>query len=419
MTSTAWHVISGGVTAPHGYDAHGVGAGIKLRGRRDLALIVSREPALVAGTLTTNKLAAAPIQLCRPILKRGKAQAIIANSGNANACTGPQGLHDARTMIHETARALRIDPHLVLVASTGVIGRPMPTRRIVAALPELAAGLNPRGSRAAAEAILTTDLVVKETAVEFAVPRPARCQGSALAPATRKVLRIGGIAKGSGMINPTMATMFAFLTTDAAITLPALRMALRQAVAHSFNAITVDGEMSTNDIVLLLANGAARNRPIQAGDSALAAFTRALTHVCETLATAIVRDGEGAGHLVTVEVRGAASAHDAQKAARTIANSLLVKTMVAGRDPNWGRVAAAVGASGAHLHPGRVAITLGGLTVFQHGQPARVNPLHLKRMFEHPEVLISVHLGAGVSHARVWTCDLTEGYIRINAKYTT
>ena len=405
MNSPAWHAIPGGVTAPQGYAAHGVGAGIKVRGRRDMALIVSREPALAAGMLTTNTLAAAPILLCRPILKRGKAQAIVANSGNANACTGPQGLLDANTMVRETARALGMDPHLVLVASTGVIGRPMPTRRIVAALPALAAGLNPRGSRAAAEAIMTTDLVVKETAVEFSVAGTP--------------VRIGGIAKGSGMINPAMATMFAFLTTDAAITLPALRMALKQAVAHSFNAITVDGEMSTNDAVLLLANGAAGNRPIQQGDTALATFTRALTHVCETLAKAIVRDGEGAGHLITVEVRGAVSAHDAQKAARTIANSLLVKTMGAGRDPNWGRVAAAVGASGAHLHPGRVTITLGGLTVFRHGQPARVNPLHLKRMFEHPEVLISVHLGAGASHARVWTCDLTEGYIRINAKYTT
>ncbi|MBI4226731.1 MAG: bifunctional glutamate N-acetyltransferase/amino-acid acetyltransferase ArgJ [Candidatus Omnitrophica bacterium] len=413
--------MPGGVTAPQGYEAHGVSAGIKLHGKRDVALIVSRQPALVAGMLTTNKLAAAPVLLCRPILRRGKAQAIIANSGNANACTGPQGMQDAKTMIHATAETLRIDPHLVLVASTGVIGRPMPIRRIVAALSDLALGLNAHGSRAAAEAIMTTDLAVKETAVEFAVPHPARCQGgqAPLAPATRKALRIGGIAKGSGMINPAMATMFAFLTTDAAITLPALRAALRQAVAHSFNAITVDGEMSTNDTVLLLANGAAGHAPIQAGDTALGTFTRGLTHVCETLAKAIVRDGEGASHLVTVEIRGAISAHDAQKAARGIANSLLVKTMVAGRDPNWGRVAAAVGASGAHLNPGRLTIALGGIPVFHHGRPVRVNPLHLKRIFEHSDVPISIHLGVGTSHARIWTCDLTEDYVRINAKYTT
>lgn len=399
------HPMAGGVTAPQGYDAHGVSAGIKLRGKRDLMLIVSRQPALAAGTLTTNKLAAAPILLCRPILKRGKAQAIVANSGNANACTGPQGMLDAKTMIHETAERLQIDPHLVLVASTGVIGRPMPIRRITEALPALALGLNTRGSHAAAEAIMTTDLVAKEVAVECSI------HGTPV--------RIGGIAKGSGMINPTMATMFAFLTTDAAITLPALRASLKQAVAHSFNSLTVDGEMSTNDIVLLLANGAAGNKPLQAGDPALGTFTRALTHICETLAKMIARDGEGAEHLITVEIRGASSAHDAHKAAKTIANSLLVKTMVTGRDPNWGRVAAAVGASGAHLHPARLTIALGGITVFHHGHPVRVNPLHLKRIFEHSDVLIGVHLGVGTSHARVWTCDLTDGYIRINAKYTT
>ncbi len=401
----SWHATAGGVTAAQGFQASGLACGIKLRGKRDLALIVSERPALVAGMLTTNRLAAAPIQLCKPVLRRGKAQAIIANSGNANACTGLQGLTDAKAMVEATAQALHLDPHLVLVASTGVIGRPMPIRRILPAIPEAVNALTSRGSHAAAEAILTTDLVVKEVAVECLLDG--------------KPVRIGGIAKGSGMINPTMATMFAFLTTDAAITLPALRVALKHAVAHSFNAITVDGDMSTNDIVLLLANGAAGNKTLQAGDAGLGRFTRALTHVCETLAKAIVRDGEGATRLVTVEVRGAASQSEAQKAARTIANSLLVKTMVAGHDPNWGRVAAAVGASSAHLDPHRLAIALGGIVVFQHGHPVRVNPLHLKRMFEHPEVTIDVHLGVGTSHARLWTCDLTEGYIRINAKYTT
>lgn len=402
---SGWHAIPGGVTAAAGFQAAGISCGIKLHGKRDLALISSDQPALAAGMLTTNRLAAAPILRCRPVLRRGKAQAIIANSGNANACTGAHGLADADAMVQAAAGALRIDPRLVLVASTGVIGRPMPIRRIVEAIPRVVTALTPRGSHAAAEAIMTTDLAAKETAIEY--------------PVDGKPVRIGGIAKGSGMINPAMATMFAFLTTDAAITLPALRAALRQAVAHSFNAITVDGEMSTNDIVVVLANGTAGHRTLQVGDGALGTFTRALTHVCETLAKAIVKDGEGAHHLITVEVRGTASAHEAQKAARMIANSLLVKTMVAGRDPNWGRVAAAVGASGAHLDPARLTIALGGITVFQHGHPVRVNPLHLKRAFEHAEVLISVHLGAGTSHARIWSCDLTEGYIRINAKYTT
>lgn len=401
----SWHAIPGGVTAAQGFQASGLACGIKVRGKRDLALIVSDRPALVAGTLTTNRLAAAPIQWCRTLFRRGRAQAIIANSGNANACTGPQGVTDTEAMAQAAASALGVDPHLVLVASTGVIGRPMPIRRILAAVPAAVTALTPRGSHAAAEAIMTTDTVVKEIAVEIIL--------------NGKPVRLGGIAKGSGMIHPAMATMFAFLTTDAAITLPALRVAVRRAVSHSFNAITVDGEMSTNDIVALLANGAAGNRTLQTGDSGLGIFTRALTHICEELAKAIVRDGEGASHLVTVEVRGAASAVEAHQAAETIANSLLVKTMVTGRDPNWGRVAAAVGASGAHLDPARVTMALGHLVVFQHGRPARVNPLHIKRVLEAPEVLISVHLGVGTSHARMWTCDLTEEYVRINAKYTT
>ena len=400
-----WHLVSGGVTAATGFRASGVSCGLKIRGKRDLALIVSDRPALAAGMLTTNRLAAAPIHLCKPVLRRGKAQAIIANSGNANACTGSHGMVDAKTMVHATAEALQLAPHLVLVASTGVIGRPLPTRRVVEGIPYAVTHLNTRGSHAAAEAILTTDLVVKEAAVECLIDG--------------RTVRIGGIAKGSGMINPTMATMFAFLTTDAAITLPSLRMAVRRAVGQSFNAITVDGDMSTNDIVVLLANGAAGNRPLAAGDTGLGTFTRALTYVCEVLAKAIVKDGEGAQHLITIEIRGAASAAEAQRAARTIANSPLVKTMVAGHDPNWGRVAAAVGASGAHLDPAKLSITLGGITVFHHGHPTKVSPLHVKRVFEHPDVLISVTLGVGTSHSRMWTCDLTEGYIHINAKYTT
>ncbi|MBI4313336.1 MAG: bifunctional glutamate N-acetyltransferase/amino-acid acetyltransferase ArgJ [Candidatus Omnitrophica bacterium] len=397
--------IPGGVTAAKGFRASGVAAGIKVRGKRDLALIYSQSPAVAAGMLTTNQLAAAPIRCCKTIFKRGKAQAIIANSGNANACTGIQGMIDAQGMAQAAAKALSLDPRMMLVASTGVIGRPLPIRKILEGIPSAVTHLNAHGSHAAAEAIMTTDLVPKEYAVEFSV------EGAPV--------RIGGIAKGSGMIHPTMATMFAFLTTDAAITLPSLRVAVKQAVAHSFNSITVDGDMSTNDIVAVLANGRAGNKALQAGDAGLGAFVRALTHVCEHLAKMIVKDGEGATHLITVDVRGAHSAHEARKAARGVAGSLLVKTMVTGRDPNWGRVAAAIGASGAHLNPGKLTISLGGITVFQHGQPVRFNPLHLKRVLDHPETLISIHLGAGASQGHVWTCNLTEGYIHINAKYTT
>ena len=389
-----------------GFRASGVSCGIKLRGKRDLALIVSDAPATAAGVLTMNRLAAAPIPLCRTVLRTRKAQAIIANSGNANACTGPQGLADAASMATATACALEMNPGLVLVASTGVIGRPLPMRRILRGIPEAAAALSRHGSRAANEAILTTDLTIKETAVECLIDG--------------RRIRVGGIAKGSGMINPALATMFAFLTTDCAVTAPGLRAALRKAVDQSFNAITVDGDMSTNDMVVILANAAAGNRPpLGPSEAGMITFTRALTHVCETLAKAIVRDGEGAGHFVTIDIQGAATAAEAQRAARTIANSPLVKTMVTGCDPNWGRVAAAVGASRVHLNPSALTITLGGITAFHHGQPARVNPLHLKRALARPEVVICAHLGAGTSQARIWTCDLTEGYIRINAKYTT
>lgn len=395
--------ISHGVTAPRGFLASGVSSGLKGR-RPDLALILSEVPAVAAGVLTINRLAAHPVRLTRQSLGTGKAQAILANSGNANCCTGPQGLQDARQMREITARLLGLSPESVLVASTGVIGRRLPLRRVLKALPKLVHGLSRRGGKSAAQAILTTDLVTKSAAAT------ARIQG--------RRITIGGIAKGSGMIDPAMATMLGFLTTDCAVTLPGLRQALRQATESSFNRITIDGQMSTNDTVLLLANAAAGNRPLAPGAPGWAAFQEALESVTAQLARAIVQDGEGASRLIQVAVSGGATEREALRVAKAIANAPLIKTMVAGADPNWGRVAATVGAVGIPVHPGRVAIGLSGIVVFRQGTPLQVNRLLLKERFRKPEVSIEVNLNRGRGKARVLSCDLTHGYIDINAKYS-
>lgn len=395
--------ISGGVTAARGFRAAGLAAGIKRQGP-DLALIVSDYPALAAGLTTTHRMAAAPIQLVRESLKAGKGRAILANSGNANCCTGPQGLADARRIRHRAAQLLGVSDLEVLVASTGVIGRLLPTRRILAALPALVRRVSRRGGGQAARAILTTDLVTKSIALSF------RIQG--------RTVRLGGIAKGSGMIDPAMATMLCFLTTDARIRPPALRRALKEAVAQSFNAITVDGQMSTNDSVLILANGAAGHRPLKPGQAGWNTFTRALNEVTQALARAIVLDGEGASRYLTVRVAQAKSRQEALQAAKALANAPLIKTMVRGEDPNWGRLAATLGATRIPFDPRRITLQLGGQTVFRNGTPLPVNRSRLKAQFRGPRMTVGVHLKRGRAQAEVFTCDLTEEYIRINAKYS-
>ncbi len=395
--------IQGGVTTPRGFLANGCAAGIKRQGP-DLGLIASERMAAVAGMLTTNRLAAAPVLLAKAILRSGQAQAIVANSGNANCCTGPQGLKDARAIQRETASLLGWVPGSVLVASTGVIGRRLPIRRILKALPNLVKGLDPRGSNRAAKAILTTDSVTKSIAVY------TKIQG--------RVVSIGGIAKGSGMIDPHLATMLCFLTTDAAVSPGALTLALKQAADDSFNRITIDGQMSTNDMVILFANGLAGHRPLKPGENGWAAFTEALRMVTQHLARAIVRDGEGATRLFTVWVEGARSEPEAKRLAKAIANAPLIKTMVSGQDPNWGRVAATVGAAGIPVNPRSLEIALSGVPVFRRGAPVAVNRLALKERFQGPEVSMEVKLGRGRERASVLSCDLTEGYVRINAKYS-
>jgi glutamate N-acetyltransferase/amino-acid N-acetyltransferase len=396
--------VKGGVTAPAGFHASGVACGIKKRGK-DLALILSEKPAAVAGTLTTNAVKASSVLWAQTVLKKGTARAIVANSGNANCCTGARGTRDNQRMVRSAASALKLKTSEVLVASTGVIGYPLPMERVKAGIAQAADELGPTGSLSAAEAIMTTDTRPKEIAVRF------RHGG--------KKVTVGGIAKGSGMIAPNMATMLAFLTTDASAPAPVLREILRAEVDDSFNTITVDGEMSTNDMVLLLANGASKTPAIRKGTAGYASFREAVRTVCRFLAYEIVRDGEGVTRLMTVEVTGAATKGAALKAARQVANSLLVKTMVAGRDPNWGRVASAVGASGALTDPKKLTIRLGKTTVFRKGEPARLTREAILREIDLPEVKIGVNLGSGPGSATLLSGDLTEGYVQINAKYTS
>lgn len=402
-------IMSGGVTTPRGFQAAGVSAGIKRRGSLvdpplDLALVVSDTPATAAAVFTINRAQAAPVLVSREHLDRsgGTARAIIVNSGCANACTGDEGLQVARDMARETARLVGCTAQEVLVASTGVIGVSLPMEKIRSGLPHAVAALGTDQGAAAARAIMTTDPFPKEAA--------ARMIGAG------RTVVIGGMAKGSGMIEPMMATMLAFLTTDAAVPKPLLDRALREAVGDTFNAITVDGECSTNDCVMILANGAST---VTIGQANYVEFVGTLTLVCRELALGIVRGGEGATKLVTVRVTGAASAEEARRAAKAIANSPLVKTAVHGGDPNWGRLIAVAGRANVAFDLARAAVTIGSIVLFRDGKPfdeaAPLAAEHLKNT----DIELGVHLGAGEATSTVWTCDLSAEYVRINADYRT
>jgi glutamate N-acetyltransferase/amino-acid N-acetyltransferase len=396
--------VQGGITAPIGFAAAGVFCGIKKRGK-DLALIVSNRPAAAAGMLTTNRMRAPCVEWAEQVLRKSRARAIVANSGNANCCTGRRGERDNQAMAEETSKLLGIATEEVLVASTGVIGRPLPMGNVRKGIRSARGQLKWTGSHSAAEAIMTTDRVPKEFAVHWKM--------------AGRVVTVGGIAKGSGMIAPNMATMLAFLTTDLTVGPALLKEALRQAVPETFNAITVDGESSTNDMVLLLANGGAGLPPLKKGTAAHRDFLKGVRQLCEALAKELVRDGEGVTRLFTVKVTGAAGPAEAMKAARQIANSPLVKTMVAGRDPNWGRIAAAAGASGIPFRPEKLTIRLGKITVFKGGEPAAVSRERLLEQVDQPEVRMEVDLGRGKAQAQMLSGDLTEEYEKINAKYTS
>lgn len=393
-----------GVTAPRGFQAAGIHCGIKKPGLLDLALVVSTVTGPIAGVFTKNRVAAAPVIVDRRHLKQQRGRAIIINSGNANACTGASGLAAAKTMASLVAEHLAVPVTHVFVGSTGVIGRTLPIERIQAGFPSLLSKLSVAGGRQAAQAILTTDLRPKTTAIR------ARIGG--------RLVTIGGMAKGSGMIHPNMATMLAYLTTDAAIAPAALQPALKAAVDRSFNCITVDGDTSTNDTVLCLANGLAKNRPIQPGTSDYRRFEGLLRRACETLALAICRDGEGVTKIVKIVVAGASSAAAAKQVAATIATSNLVKTALFGEDANWGRVMGAIGRSGVPIEQGKIMVHFDRVLMVKRGMGTGLAAERkIARVFKQKEFTISVHLGQGRARAHMWTTDLSYDYVRINASY--
>jgi len=394
--------IGGSVTAPKGFLASGINCGIKKK-KPDLALIVSNVPAHAAGVWTKNTVKAAPVLLTEMNLKDGWAQAIIANSGNANCLNGKQGLKWAKDMAAAVSSSVCIAKDDVLVSSTGIIGKPLPVTKITDAIPSLVKGLSRDGGLPAAKAIMTTDMVPKTIAVSV------RIGG--------KAVRIGGIAKGSGMICPNMATMLCFITTDADIELRALRVSLKDAVESSFNMVTVDGDMSTNDTVLVLANGLAGNRRIRYGSGDYKAFYGAISHVMVSLAKEVAKDGEGASKFIEINVKGLKSGKDARKMAMEIANSSLVKTAIAGEDPNIGRIASSAGASGVKFDGSKLEISLNGIKIVSGGKARFGLRPAAKRSMKGRDIKITVDLRAGKASATAWTCDLTEGYIKINARY--
>jgi glutamate N-acetyltransferase/amino-acid N-acetyltransferase len=422
--------IPGSILAPQGFRAVGVFCDIKRLGtgkgsdkgmKRDLALIVSEVPATVAGMFTTNQACAAPVKVCAARVKKGRAQAVVANSGNANACTGKQGMQDALEMVRFMERALNLPQGLALVGSTGRIGVTMPMDNVRAGIIEAAAllGSTPDHAAQAAEAVMTSDTRSKRVAVEVKLGV--------------KLVRVGGICKGAGMIQPGMsatgkrpaaaplhATMLCFITSDAVVEPKVLRAALHEAVANSFNRITVDGDMSTNDTVLVLANGLAGNRDFGLGTSDFGLFQAALTHVCLALAKMIVRDGEGVSRFVTVRVNGARTVADADAAARAVANSPLVKTSWHGGDPNWGRILAAVGYSPATIVEEKVDIGYSApgsrdiLWSLKRGQPTKATFKTLCAAVAPKEFDLHINLNLGQAGALMYAADLTEEYVEFN-----
>ena len=408
MDNSRMQLIRGGITSVPGFLASGIHAGIKKDGRLDLALIYSEQERALSAVMTRNRFKAAPLLLDLQNLKTPKGQAVIINSGNANACTGRQGYHDALEMARFTAKALSIPRQRVCVASTGVIGQPLPMDRIRRAIPLAVKALNRRGGLRAARAIMTTDTFPKMLCLETHL--------------LGRVIRIAGMAKGAGMIHPCMATLLAFLVTDAKIPAGLLRLALRQATSRSFNLITVDGDTSTNDMVLCLANGMARNEPLRRHSQAFDHFTRCLTALCTDLAKMIVRDGEGATKLIEINVLRAQDPQQAKGIAFAVARSSLVKAAFFGEDPNWGRIMAAIGAStdAARIRQSRIDIYYGETQVTHNGTGLGKGAEAKARIYlKRDEVCLTIDLKNGKEAARVWTADLSPEYARINAAYRT
>jgi glutamate N-acetyltransferase/amino-acid N-acetyltransferase len=406
-------IPNGSITSPRGFLAGAVYAGIKTYGaeKKDLALLVSTAPCAAAGVFTTNKVKAAPVLLCQGHLASGHAQGIIANAGCANACTGAQGAADAAEMAALAATRLHVEARSVLVASTGKIGMPMPMDKVRQGLNGLVVA--PDGGHDFAQAIMTTDTRRKEIAVSV-LGSPA-ADGSVATPA----YTIAGCCKGAGMIHPNMATMLAFVTTDASVDPSFLHAALHHAADVSFNMVSIDGDTSTNDTLVILANGQSGQPVIQAGTPEARHFQAALDYVCVDLARRIAADGEAATKLIKVVVRGAATLADARLAARSVAGSNLTKCAIHGADPNWGRILCAVGYSGAQVDPDRLECHIGEVCVVRHGTPVAFEEAAAHQALAGGEVAIGVDLHLGSECATAWGCDLTEGYVRFNSDYTT
>lgn len=398
----------GGLTSPRGYKAAGVSAGIKNgnKEKKDVAVVVSEVPAAAAGVYTTSAVQAAPLTVTKAsVSKKGLLQAVVVNSGNANACTGDQGQTDAKQMQVLTAESLNIDPELVGVASTGVIGVLLPMERVASGIREACGKVSIAGGVDFAEAIMTTDLIDKQIAVRIEIDgRP---------------VTIGGTAKGSGMIHPNMATMLGFITTDATVEPIALQDALKEVTNRTFNRITVDGDTSTNDMVVVLANGMAENSPLNTAHEGWSNFLQALEYVALHLAKAIARDGEGATRLIVAEVNGAQSEQDAEKVAKTIVGSSLVKTAVFGADANWGRLMMATGRSGAAIDANRVDIWIGDIQVAANGMGLAFDETAAAEELRKDPVVFKVNLNLGEANATAYGCDLTYEYVKINGSYRT
>lgn len=394
-----------GVTFAKGFTAAGVKAGIKKSGNLDVAVIYTKTQAVVAGTFTQNKVAAAPVYVSKEVVATGTAHAIVANAGCANACTGQQGLDDAHKMAQIAADELGVNANDVIVGSTGVIGVNLPMDKLEAGIKDAVANLSVDGSDNAGRAIITTDTHSKSVTCEFEL--------------SGKTVRMGAIAKGSGMIRPNMATMLCYITTDIAIDQALLQKAVSGCVEKSFNMISVDGDMSTNDMVIVLANGEANNAKITEENADYQIFFDKLMMLCTELAKQIAADGEGASKFLTINVKGAKSFADAKTVGMAIANSPLVKTAFFGEDPNWGRVICAVGYSGADMVPEKTVVKFGGITIFANGTGATYDEKALAHVMKEKDIVIDIELNMGQEDATVWSCDLSYEYVKINGEYHT
>ncbi|MFH1856675.1 MAG: bifunctional glutamate N-acetyltransferase/amino-acid acetyltransferase ArgJ [Candidatus Omnitrophota bacterium] len=397
--------ITSSITAAKGFKALGLHCGIKKK-KKDLGVIYSESPAKCEAFFTTNALISAHIQIDKQYLKKSShIRAIIVNSGNANCCTGENGLNDCLSMAGETAKVFGIRQEEVLAASTGVIGRRMPIEKIRKAILKFPSLIDEKGAHDFAHSILTTDIVTKEVAVAIEI--------------SGKEVRIGGASKGAGMVNPNMATTLMFITTDVAIDKKALKKAAKTALDNSLNVITIDGDMSPNDSLFIMANGEAKNKVIVANGPDFEKFSEALSYVCNKLAKLLVKDAEGAGKFVSIKVKKASTKKQAQIIACGIANSLLFKTMIHGGDPNWGRVVSAAGSADKKVNINKLDIYFGKNKVFGNGEPVKIDLEILRKTLIQDEIEIVLDLKSGEHEALKYTCDLSAEYVRINSKYTT